>query len=105
MERVRARLTERGLVRVENQILSLGAHGVDRYLPARLVGAADGLGQVAGLPVDDLSPSVVEVDLEPLDAEVVPHRPSFVIGVPVAEEVTAEIQGEEGVDANRQGVV
>ena len=51
------------------------------------------------------SPPVVEVDLEPLHAEAVPHRPPLVIGVPVAEEFVAEIQGEIGVDANRQGVV
>ena len=96
---------ERLLERVEDQTLGLGADRVDRDLPARLVRPADGRRQVVGLPVDDLARPVVEMDLEPLDAQAVPHRPPLVIGVPVAEELVAEIQGEIGVDTNRQGVV
>ena len=61
--------------------------------------------EIGGLPVDDLARSVVEVDLQPLDAQAVPHRPPFVIGVPVAEEFVAEVQGEIGVDAKREGIV
>ena len=57
VERIRPGRAERRLVGVEDQLQGRGAHGVDRDLPAGLVGAADGLGEVRRLPVDDRCPS------------------------------------------------
>ena len=105
VERVRSGRAERRLVGVEDHLVGLGADGVDRDLPASLVRPADGRGQVGRLPVDDRALAIVEMDLQSLDAEAVAHRPALVIGVPVAEELVAEVQGEVGVDAERQGVV
>lgn len=45
------------------------------------------------------------MDLEPLNSEAVADEARLAVGVPVAEELVAEIQGEIGVDANREGVI
>ena len=46
------------------------------------------------------------VDLQPLDAEAVADRAGLAVGVPVAEVLRRPaVQGEVGVDAERQGVV
>ncbi len=48
MERVWTGRADRGLEGVEDHVVGLGADGVDRDLPARLVRATDGLGQSSG---------------------------------------------------------
>jgi len=78
---------------------------VDRDLPAGLVCPADRGGELPRIPVDGVAPTVVEVDLQPLDAEVVIDRTWLARGVPVAEELAVVIQGEVGVDPERQGGV
>ena len=108
VERVRTGRADRRLERVEDHVVGLGADGVDRDLPARLVRAADGLGQLGRLPVEDRAPAVVERDLQALDAEVVGDRSRLAIGVPVAEVLAAgcrRVQGEVGVDPERQRVL
>ena len=60
----------------------------------------------AGSQLMIVAPAIVEVDLQPLDAEaVVDEARARAIGVPVAEELLVEVQGEIGVDAELQGVV
>jgi hypothetical protein len=45
-----------------------------------------------------VAPTVVEVDLQPLDAEVVVDRTWLARAIPVAEELAVVIQGEVGID-------
>ena len=59
----------------------------------------------AGSQLMVLPAAVVEVDLQPLDAEVVVDRAGLARRVPVPEELLVEVQGEVGVDAEGQGVV
>ena len=60
----------------------------------------------AGSQLHDRARAIVQVDLQPLDAEaVVDASPARDRRVPVPEELLVEVQGEVGVDAKRQGVV
>ena len=105
MERIRPGGPERRLVGVEEQLQRRGAHGVDRYLPAGLVGPGDGFCEVRWLPVHRVATAIVEMDLQTLDAKAVVDGAGLARRVPVPEELAVEVEGEVRVDAKRQGVV
>ncbi|MEX0625316.1 MAG: hypothetical protein WD402_02100 [Chloroflexota bacterium] len=107
-ERVRPGRAERRLEGIEDHLLSLGAHGMDRDLPPGLVRRGDGAVQLIRLPQEVQLGTVVEMDLQALDAEPVGNRARFAVGVPVAEMGTADrrlVQGEVGVHPQREGLI
>ena len=83
---------ERSLECIEDEFLRRGAHAVDRDLPAGLVRPADRGGELGRLPVDDRARAIVQVDLQPLDAEAVADRPALAVGVPVPEESSSKLR-------------
>ena len=105
MEWIRPGRADRRLEGVEDQVLGRGAHGVDRYLPAGIVRPTDRGREIRPIPEHGCARAIVEVDLQPLDAEAVVDGAGLARHVPVPEELVAEVQGEIGVDAKRQGVV
>ncbi len=78
---------------------------MDRDLPPGGIGPTDRGGEVGRLPVDRGSRADIEVDLQPLDPEMVVHGARITIRVPVAEELLVVVQRQVGVDAERKGTV
>ena len=105
VERVRPGRAERRLVGVEDHLHGLGADGVDRDLPAGLVRPADGLGQVGRSQLKTLPQPLSRWIFSPWTRRRSPTGPGSRSAYQSPRNVVAGVQGEVGVDAERQGVV